>query len=46
MIEIDAGCTHARRVSWWERWLWRKVYGCFEWLIAFCGEGNNDADQP
>lgn len=36
MTEIDAGSTHARRVPWWERWLWRKISDCFEWLMAFC----------
>ena len=45
MIEIDAKCTHARRVSWWRRWFWRKIGVCFEWLMVFCGEGNNDVDQ-
>ena len=45
MIEIDAKCTHACRVSWWRRWFWRKIGVCFEWLMVFCGEGNNDADQ-
>ncbi len=45
MIEIDAKCTHARQVPWWQRWFWRKIGVCFEWLMVFCGEGNNDADQ-